>query len=222
MRITLIRHAQPDWTPNGVPSNNPALTPHGRDQAESLGRRVAGWSIDQLLVSPMLRCRETAEAIEMTTGMVPEVAPWLEEIRAPEWSKMPRHQVAGYFERLKARSPDDWWEGLPGGESFGEFADRISAGLEAFLAEIGMRRMSTMFEPFDDDRRVVMVAHGGTNSVIVGRLLGIDLVPWQWERFPLQHTSVTILDTVDLAGGTAFALRRFSDVAHLHADARTH
>ena len=47
-----------------------------------------------------------------------------------------------------------------------------------------------MAEP---DRHVVIVAHGGTNAVVIGYLLGIQPVPWEWERFVSYHASASTL-----------------------------
>jgi probable phosphoglycerate mutase len=68
----------------------------------------------------------------------------------------------------------------------------------------------------DPGKRVVIVAHGGTNAVILGYLLGLDPVPWEWERFAQPHTGVSRLTMVRIADGWAFSLRQLGDVAHLH------
>ncbi|MDH3500158.1 MAG: histidine phosphatase family protein [Acidimicrobiia bacterium] len=216
MRITLIRHGQPRWIEDGQPTNDPVLTALGRAQADALATRTAEWTIDELLVSPLRRCRETAAPIEATTGLRATVAPWLEEIRGPEWTDIPAEQIPSYFERARARHPDDWWDGLPGGESFRDFHARITTGLDDYLARRSiMRDAHRLFERFDDDARIVMVAHGGTNAVVIGALLGLEAVPWEWERFPLLHASVSILETTDIAGATTFQLTRLNHMVHL-------
>jgi hypothetical protein len=60
-----------------------------------------------------------------------------------------------------------------------------------------------------------MVAHAGTNSVILGRLLGLEPQPWEWERFASDHASVTVLRSTRIGGGHIFSLQTFSDVSHL-------
>ena len=65
------------------------------------------------------------------------------------------------------------------------------------------------------DRRFVLVAHAGTNAAALGHLLGVRPVPWEWERFVSFHASVTVLSPLEIAGGWAFSLLRFSDTAHL-------
>ncbi len=73
----------------------------------------------------------------------------------------------------------------------------------------------------DPDRRVVVVAHGGTNAVSLGFLLGIEPVPWEWERFVSFHASVSTIVPIGISGGHSFSLFRFSDVSHLPDDMRT-
>jgi broad specificity phosphatase PhoE len=63
-----------------------------------------------------------------------------------------------------------------------------------------------------------MVAHAGTNSLVLGALLGLEPEPWEWERFASDHASVTLLRTTAIAGGHIFGLQRFSDVEHLPDD----
>jgi broad specificity phosphatase PhoE len=62
---------------------------------------------------------------------------------------------------------------------------------------------------------VVVVAHAGTDAVCLGHLLGIDPVPWEWERFVSFHTSVSIVRPMPVADAHSFSLFRFSDTSHL-------
>ena len=63
----LVRHAE---AAPGEPDELRRLTPRGRDQARGLGRRLArdGVRADAVLSSPLLRARETAEAIAKEVG----------------------------------------------------------------------------------------------------------------------------------------------------------
>ena len=68
-------------------------------------------------------------------------------------------------------------------------------------------------------RRIVVVAHAGTNATALGHLLGIPPVPWEWERFVSFHASVSVVRPLEISGGHSFSLFRFSDVDHLRARA---
>ena len=62
MRVFLVRHA--DAAP-GEPDELRRLTPEGRDQARAVGERLAARGIRPgiVLTSPLLRARETGDAI---------------------------------------------------------------------------------------------------------------------------------------------------------------
>ena len=67
MRVYLVRHAKAD---TGEPDEQRALSEHGRKQARELGERFAQEDVrpDAVLSSPLLRARETAQAIADATG----------------------------------------------------------------------------------------------------------------------------------------------------------
>ena len=70
-------------------------------------------------------------------------------------------------------------------------------------------------------RRLVVVAHSGTNATALGHLLGIPPVPWEWERFVTFHASVSQIEPMTIGGGHAFSLSRLSSVDHLPEAERT-
>ena len=70
-------------------------------------------------------------------------------------------------------------------------------------------------------RRILLIAHAGTNAVAVCHLLGLQPVPWEWERFVLGHASITRLEALELGDGYTFSLTRLSDVEHLPPADRT-
>jgi probable phosphoglycerate mutase len=105
---------------------------------------------------------------------------------------------------------------MPGGESFRDFHARVTIGLTAELESLGVtRRSDGLWEVAPDVPEIAMVAHAGTNSVVLGHLLGLEPEPWEWERFASDHTSVTRLRSIPIAGGHIFSLQVFSDVSHL-------
>jgi phosphohistidine phosphatase len=67
MQLFLVRHA--DAAP-GEPDELRRLTPEGRDQARTLGERLAAQGVqpDTVLTSPLLRARETGTAIADELG----------------------------------------------------------------------------------------------------------------------------------------------------------
>ena len=66
MRLLLVRHAE---AAPGEPDELRTLTAHGHEQARELGARLAGRRPAAILSSPLLRARETAEAISRDSGV---------------------------------------------------------------------------------------------------------------------------------------------------------
>jgi len=224
MELVLVRHGQPAWAdPAGRARNDPGLTPLGRRQAAVLAQRLtapAAPPINGLVASTAVRARETAAPIAAASGLEPEVHTWLTEIQLPpEWEGTPEEDVGRTLADLRLRERDEWWDGAPGGESFHDFHARVTGGVDGFLADHGVGRHPVEPEHLwmvpEDAPRLVVVAHAGTNSVLLGHLLGVEPQPWEWERFATDHASVTVLRAVPIAGGHIWSLQYFSDVAHL-------
>ena len=69
MRLFLVRHAE---AAPGEPDDLRPLTPAGRDAARALAAELAAEEPEVVLSSPLLRARETAEAIARAAGLVAE------------------------------------------------------------------------------------------------------------------------------------------------------
>lgn len=221
MDLLLVRHGEPAWAPNQIATNNPNLTDLGREQAKKVAGRLASFErVDELWVSPLLRAAETAEPIAQELRKEPESYDWLREIKNPDdWEGSPVDQVQQALAEMNEKTMDEMWEGFPGGESFREFHNRVVTGLSATLDSHGIHPMDPehrhLWTLDDPDRRVVIVGHAGTNTVILGHLLGLEPVPWEWERFVQPHTGVARLTMVQISTGWAFSLRESGSVTHL-------
>lgn len=169
----------------------------------------------------MRRATQTAEPFAIEAVHEKETYGWLEEIRnPPDWDGEPADKIEQALEEANLRSIDDMWDGLPGGESFRDFHERVVTGLEQTLANHGIAPMSPdhrhLWTVDDPAKRVIIVAHAGTNAVVLGHLLGLEPVPWEWERFRQPHTGVSRLTMSRISTGWAFSLRQLGNVAHLH------
>ena len=71
MRLFVIRHADAEA---GEPDELRRLSTEGREQARELGMRLAAESVqpDAILTSPLLRARETGEALAAELGVESE------------------------------------------------------------------------------------------------------------------------------------------------------
>ena len=80
MRLLIVRHAE---AAPGNPDELRPLTPEGREQARAVGTRLreAGFVANAVVSSPLLRARETAEAlglgaIEIDERLAPGATPF--------------------------------------------------------------------------------------------------------------------------------------------------
>jgi broad specificity phosphatase PhoE len=222
IEIVLVRHAQPDWEPGGRAVDHPALTAHGRAQAEAVAAALANERFDACYTSTLRRAIETAEPIGARLGVRFEQCSWLDELRLPALEGRTSQEVERFFANARARDLEKWWDAMPGGESFRHLVERVSSGLEVLLeGEHGLRSHDSsgyrLWHPPQGDRRILVVAHEGTNAVILSRLLDVEPVPWEWVRFSSFWAAISRAATVPVADACAFSLRAFNDVGHLAA-----
>lgn len=217
-----MRHGQPDWAPDRIARNDPGLTVLGQEQAARVGHRLSELGhVDEIWASPMLRSMETTDPIASGLGREREVYNWLREIEnPPEWDGEPGDEIERRLEEANLRSMNEMWDGLPGGESFRDFHERVVTGLVETLDSHGVHPVEPgsrhLWNVDDPERRVIIVAHAGTNAVVFGHLLGLDPVPWEWDRFRQPHTGVSRLTMIKVSTAWAFSMRQMGDVAHLH------
>ncbi len=226
MDIVFVRHGQPQWAVDGLSQSDPNLTELGFEQAELAAARIgkANPQATELVVSPALRSQQTAEPIGERTNLSPYTVDELVEVRMPDWSGISEEAVINIFKTTKHRSPDEWWNGLDGGESFRAFHDRVTTALDNLLAERGVTKDPedpNLWHCDNKDGRIVIVAHGGTNSVCLTHLLGIPPSPWEWEKFVLFHASFARVKVLPLAGNHVMSLRTFNDQDHIPLELRS-
>ncbi len=227
MELIFVRHGQPAWSVDGFSQVDPELTPLGISQARAVAARLAADDPlpAEILVSPATRARQTAAALAESVNLTPSVVPDIIEIQMPDWTGKPEMEVQRIFRDSRERPPEDWWDGLQDGESFRAFHTRVTDAMQRILAERSVTPDPSghrhLWRVETDPRRIVIVAHGGTNAVALGWLLGVEPTPWEWERFILGHASLARLRAIPLAGGHVFSLRAFNDREHLAVSMRT-
>lgn len=228
VEIVLVRHAQPEWVKDELNVDNPPLTDLGLRQAEHVARAMAEQHFDEIWVSPLVRAQQTAEPLLKDRGLelgASTTQAWLEEIRNPIWHGTPREKADAAFREERMRPASERWRGLIDGEPVRDFVDRIHLGATQFLAERGVVATGhdlPVWHIEDPDRRILLVAHAGTNSVFIGHVLGLPPTPWEWERFVLGHGSISRLVSYELGDGHTFGLTKLSDVEHLPFGERTY
>jgi broad specificity phosphatase PhoE len=137
-RLLLLRHGQTALSVERRYSGHgdPELTPLGHAQAAGAAARLAGVpGIAAVLTSPLLRARQTAQAVSDATGAPLVVREALIETDFGAWEGLT-------FAEARQRDPDVHaaWLGSeevapPGGESFAAVARRVAGELTAVRAE---------------------------------------------------------------------------------------
>ncbi len=219
MRLRLVRHGEPAWIVDGLAVDDPELTASGVEEVEALCEELAGERFDALFVSPLRRALQTAEPLARRLGLEARVRPWLAEQSPPAFEGRPGAEVDAAFEQVRRRPPGEWWDGMPGGESFRDFRQRVVGGLEGLLSGFGAG-------PFDDDGyrlwrtpdreiSLLLVCHGGTSGVVLSHLLGLEAVPWEHDRFPLRTGGSAVLQTRPLSSGEIWSLMQLEGAERL-------
>ena len=132
-RVFLARHGQTDYNLKGrfqgqlpVP-----LDDTGRAQARELAERAAGYGFAALWCSPLLRARETADAIELALGLKAREDPRLMETDAGDWTDLTFAEVQAQApKQFAAFLAGDPGFAFPGGESFAQQEVRVAAAIE--------------------------------------------------------------------------------------------
>jgi broad specificity phosphatase PhoE len=145
MDLVLVRHAQPEWARDGISQVDPELTELGERQAELVAERLAGEHFDHVLVSTSRRAQATARPVRQRLHDIPTTdRVWLHEIYLPQaWADTPNEEVGRVLLEARDRPRDEWWDGLPGGESFRDFHERVTTGLMEELAASAPRASPT-------------------------------------------------------------------------------
>ena len=227
MEIVILRHAEPEWVKDGLSVDNPPLTQRGHQQSELLADALAYEHFDEILVSPLVRTRQTAEPLLSKKGVNLEIEPWLEEIRNPIWHGTPQEKAEAAWREQRLKPSRDQWNGIDGGEAVTDFVERINVGTSLFLEERGLSRSNSdlpVWSPsshFNDDYKVALVCHAGTGSVAICHMLGLQPTPWEWERLVIGHATINRIKTLRLGDGITFGLTLLSGNDHLAPELRT-
>lgn len=209
------------------------LMPQGREEAAALARRLNGVRIDRIVSSPMLRALETAQIV--ATGRPVEVDARLRELDYGRWEGLTYAEIDSHDPELRARwEHDPAATHSPGGES----GDDVAARALNFLVDLieaeeagaaGTRNGRHSPDPggsranvseaqaeAEGERRVLVVAHGTYNRILLCVALGIPVRDYR-RRFIQDRTNLTVLryERGDNPDGAQLVLA--NDVAHLRS-----
>lgn len=134
MALTLLmaRHGQTDLNTGERWQGriDAPLNATGFAQAERLARALPG-GIQALVVSPMLRARQTAEPVARAMGLAPTLDADFRERDFGVFEGLSAEEAAQQFPELAARNVAYRWDDEPpGAESTREVVERVARGLQ--------------------------------------------------------------------------------------------
>ncbi|MFD3793770.1 bifunctional RNase H/acid phosphatase [Streptomyces californicus] len=201
--LVLLRHGETALTPqkrfSGSGGTDPELSATGRDQAERAAAHFAALStVQEIVSSPLRRCRETAAAVAARLGLDVHVDEGLRETDFGAWEGLT-------FGEVRERHGDDLtaWLASPdaaptgGGESFAEVAGRVAAARDRIVARYA-------------GRTVLLVTHVTPIKTLVRLALGAP--PEALFRMELSAASIS---AVAYYGDGNASVRLLNDTSHL-------
>lgn len=201
--LVLLRHGETALTPqkrfSGSGGTDPELSATGRGQAERAAEHFAALgAVQEIVSSPLRRCRETAAAVAGRLGLDVRVDEGLRETDFGAWEGLT-------FTEVRERYGDDLtaWLASPeaaptgGGESFAEVAERVAAARDRIVARYA-------------GRTVLTVTHVTPIKTLVRLALGAP--PEALFRMELSAASIS---TVAYYGDGNASVRLLNDTSHL-------
>ena len=196
--IVFARHGQTAPNRDGLVLGraDPELTEEGHRQAARLAAALAGEPVAAILTSPLVRARQTAEAVGAACGVLVAVDERLVEIDWGTWEGRPAGSLAV--------ADVDRWRADEGTAPEGESLDSLSHRVESFCVET-----------LEHEGLVVAVSHVSPIKAAAAWALGVDgTVAW---RMFLGLASITRVGR----GRTSPVLLSFNETGHLRpAEAR--
>ncbi len=162
-RLILIRHGEPEADARGrcYGRLDVGLSDRGREQAAACAVALASEAVDAVYASPRRRAIESASYVAGPRGLDVRVEEALREIDFGEFEGRTYDEIARDYPdvyRLWMERPTE--VAFPGGESYGEMRERVSAAVLRIRTAHG-------------GRTVAIVSHGGTNRVVLAEALGL-------------------------------------------------
>jgi ribonuclease H / adenosylcobalamin/alpha-ribazole phosphatase len=195
----LLRHGQ---TPMSVQKryagrSDVPLTDAGVSQAAAAAKRLVSAGIDVIVASPLQRTVQTAEQVAAVTGLPVVTEDGFRETDFGAWEGLT-------FAEVRERWPSEMTAWLadpevapPGGESFAEVSERVTAARQRVLAG-------------RTGQRVLIVSHvTPIKTLVAAAVLAPSAALYR------MHLDVAALSEIDWYADGPAVLRSFNDTAHL-------
>lgn len=199
MRLIPIRHGETEWNLIGREMGHldSPLTERGIAQARAVARRIAELRPGVLYTSDLGRAVQTAEIIQLATGLTAVREPALRERHMGVLQGLVRAEAQKLYPAVFAEyDANGFFGSLPGGETVRERTERSV-------------RILTAIAEKHPDQTVVAVTHSGFLMGFVEHVLGLG--PGNGWRFERQNASYNAF----LYERGVWRLETWNDTAHL-------
>ena len=223
MRLIFVRHGEPDY-------ENDCITENGILQAKNTAKRLTGEDIKAVFASPMGRALATAKFIADDHGLEIHKLPFMHEIdwgdldeNVPDDKKLPydgHPWTIGHIylsESEENVASPKWREHhLFKDNKLITYYNLISKEFDEFLESYGIvRRNNLYFCEKECNDTIVLVAHGGSGSIMFSHVLSLPL-PFVLTSMPYGVCSVSILEFSPANDKVIIPrLELFNDTRHL-------
>ena len=167
-RVVVWRHGQTEWNVEGrfQGQTDVPLDAVGRDQARRAARLLAALRPHAITASDLSRAADTARALSALTSLPVTLDKGLRETYAGTWQGLTDSEIREKFPEEFAAWKRDHSVRRGGGELEIEVADRVVPAILRALESVPPRGT------------LVVVSHGGSSRVAIGRLLGLPPEHW--------------------------------------------
>jgi broad specificity phosphatase PhoE len=204
----LIRHgdALPDTADlvDGSSYDEQGLSNLGRQQAQALADRLRSLGLGAVYSSPILRARQTADAIATASGLETVIDSELREVALGPIGKRPDAETTSadiarlirerLLEIARVAILSGTWASIPGSEPSAAIRRRLTAAIRRIAGH-------------HPGQRVAVVSHGGAINAYIAAILEIDRDYF----FPAANTSVSLVRVK----GQRQLLFALNDISHL-------
>ena len=191
------------------------LSDEGRNQAEALGRRLAGVAFERIVTSPLRRARETAAIMAAAAPghPSPELDDRLVEMDYGAWEGLTYAEIEARDSARRAL-----WEREPAANACpgGESGDDVAARATAFLRDLIAWHDKLESGGSTAERPVLAVAHSTFDRILVCVATGVPITEFR-RRFSQDQANLTVLRFEHGRRPADARILVLNDTAHLRA-----
>ena len=166
-RVVLWRHGQTDWNlANRFQGHSDIpLNETGIDQARKAAPLLYGLRPSKIISSDLIRAKQTAQELANISRLPIHIDSGLRETNGGKWEgRTGAENRAEDYEKFV-----NWLDGND--EPAGDFGERRS--------EIALRAVTAIENALEKEiETLVVVTHGGTARIIIGKMLGLPMTQW--------------------------------------------